>query len=332
MRKQNQNEEQFELHATGGWYCQVATATLAAGAGLLASEAMADITVHTPTGLTTTAIGGQQQSIYFDFLTGESLLGGIGAAIGPSPDSDPFAYQFAVGRFGNFIALLDGAEGNEGMGDGGFGYYSPSVFYPTPFQLAAGDLVGPAGEFHPAPPFTYAGESFGFIQTMADTLNDEVGHWGDDVRGYLGLRFGDGEDFNYGWADVSIDEDYKITLHEYAYNTDLNQPIKAGQTVADADFDDDGDVDGRDFLAWQRGFGAMGEVTNSSGDADLDGSVDDYDLAIWQANYGDVSEALLTSVVPEPNSTSLLVLGAAGLGAYRARRARGNHGNERDPV
>jgi hypothetical protein len=54
-----------------------------------------------------------------------------------------------------------------------------------------------------------------------------------------------------------------------------------------ADFDLDGDVDGRDYLIWQRGFGMSGpNVTRQNGDATGDGDVDANDLAVWQATYG----------------------------------------------
>jgi parallel beta-helix repeat protein len=53
----------------------------------------------------------------------------------------------------------------------------------------------------------------------------------------------------------------------------------------DPDFDDDGDVDGRDFLIWQRGYGTP-DAENSDGDADDDGDVDGDDLECWQENYG----------------------------------------------
>lgn len=52
------------------------------------------------------------------------------------------------------------------------------------------------------------------------------------------------------------------------------------------DFDFDGDVDGRDFLIWQRGFGASSPVGQDDGDATGDGDVDGNDLAVWQATYG----------------------------------------------
>jgi murein DD-endopeptidase MepM/ murein hydrolase activator NlpD len=55
---------------------------------------------------------------------------------------------------------------------------------------------------------------------------------------------------------------------------------------SDADFDNDGDVDGRDFLAWQRGFGTTPDAVKADGDATGEGTVDGADLAIWQTQYG----------------------------------------------
>lgn len=57
------------------------------------------------------------------------------------------------------------------------------------------------------------------------------------------------------------------------------------------DFDVDGNVDGREFLTWQRNFGNT-EVNRTQGDASGDGVIDGADLAIWQATYGfDVANA-----------------------------------------
>ncbi|MEM8947466.1 MAG: carbohydrate-binding domain-containing protein [Planctomycetota bacterium] len=55
--------------------------------------------------------------------------------------------------------------------------------------------------------------------------------------------------------------------------------------AAVGDFDSDGDTDGSDFLAWQRGFGMTGAATLSDGDADGSETVDDTDLAVWLTNY-----------------------------------------------
>ncbi len=60
-----------------------------------------------------------------------------------------------------------------------------------------------------------------------------------------------------------------------------------------ADFDHDSDVDGSDFLAWQRGFGTMApNATKADGDADNDLDVDAADLIKWQNQYGLSAESV----------------------------------------
>lgn len=74
-----------------------------------------------------------------------------------------------------------------------------------------------------------------------------------------------------------------------------------------ADFNRDGDVDGRDFLAWQRNVGLATGVTFAKGDANHDGAINATDLAIWEAQYINGSLTGLTTV-PEPNSFVLVML------------------------
>jgi hypothetical protein len=64
-----------------------------------------------------------------------------------------------------------------------------------------------------------------------------------------------------------------------------------------ADFDDDGDVDGADFLYWQLN----------------DGSEPNLDL--WQTDFGDVASPITAAStgVPEPTTGLMLVLGMASL-------------------
>jgi hypothetical protein len=58
------------------------------------------------------------------------------------------------------------------------------------------------------------------------------------------------------------------------------------QRAPSADFDGDGDVDGRDFLLWQRGYGKSTDAQLSDGNSDDDGDTDVSDLAAWQVAYG----------------------------------------------
>ncbi|MCA9257928.1 MAG: cadherin-like domain-containing protein, partial [Planctomycetales bacterium] len=64
--------------------------------------------------------------------------------------------------------------------------------------------------------------------------------------------------------------------------------------MATADSDADGDVDGFDFLALQRGFGKH-NATKEDGDADGDRIVDGNDFDVWQSQFGQ-----LAGSVPEP--------------------------------
>jgi len=58
-------------------------------------------------------------------------------------------------------------------------------------------------------------------------------------------------------------------------------------TAPSADFDVDGDIDGFDFLAWQRGFGIVASnATRTDGNADDDLDVDAVDLGVWEGQYG----------------------------------------------
>lgn len=72
--------------------------------------------------------------------------------------------------------------------------------------------------------------------------------------------------------------------------------ITATTVAADADFDNDGDVDGSDFLAWQRGFNVG--TTNGEGDTDADGDVDGTDLGNWSDAYGAAPIAAISTSAP----------------------------------
>jgi hypothetical protein len=92
--------------------------------------------------------------------------------------------------------------------------------------------------------------------------------------------------------------------------------------VADsADFDDDGDVDGNDFLVWQRGLGTTGTATPMDGDANDDGNVDAADLGVWQSQFGDTGvAATVATAIPEPAGATLLCLAALAIAGRRRSR------------
>jgi hypothetical protein len=110
--------------------------------------------------------------------------------------------------------------------------------------------------------------------------------------------------FNNGvtdWSDALIDE-VRVS------NTALlpNEFLFVTVPGADGDFDEDGDVDGRDFLAWQRG---ESPSPLSAGD-----------LEAWQDAYG--AGGLSTVSVPEPTA-ALLISGLLGVVMSTRRGCRG---------
>lgn len=84
---------------------------------------------------------------------------------------------------------------------------------------------------------------------------------------------------------------------------------QTGKQSTAGDFDFEGDVDGRDFLIWQRG------------DSPLPTSATD--LAAWQANYGSVAAATANlSAIPEPSTACAAMVGIAVMFLQRSYLAK----------
>ncbi len=88
--------------------------------------------------------------------------------------------------------------------------------------------------------------------------------------------------------------------------------------AGDADFNDDGKVDGLDFLTWQRGFGTAGTPTN--GDANGDSLVNGDDLTIIKQKFGGPPAVAASGAVPEPATSALVALALCAGAAIRRRR------------
>jgi hypothetical protein len=161
------------------------------------------------------------------------------------------------------------------------------------------------------------------------------------------VDYGSGEVEVLRWASDNTDPDFHAeNLNETVF-VNLNNPagattakvrfkyldgfndwfwaidnIKIGteQVTANADFDGDGDVDGADFLTWQRGVGVG--TTRSQGNADGDSDVDAADLTVWKSQFGQTG---LSGAVPEPTALflSAIALAAAGLARRPLSRRSG---------
>jgi hypothetical protein len=98
----------------------------------------------------------------------------------------------------------------------------------------------------------------------------------------------------------------------------FDSPMTSG--FVPGDFDDDGDIDGGDFLAWQSSFEAAGG--NLPADGNRDGVVNGADLAVWQQRFGSLPASTgEAQQAPEPAGGLLLVAALAmAAGPRRARR------------
>jgi len=172
--------------------------------------------------------------------------------------------------------------------------------------------------------------SVAFQATLAGpgvTAANQDGIWGLGPAGQLQLVARTGDELNVGdgvfktisellFLDESGGEDglgtsfndlgqliLSVTFTDGSFDVFVSNVLT---TILSADFDVDGDVDGGDFLKWQRG-----ESPNL-----LSAS----DLALWEAHYGDIAPLSATSAtVPEPSSTVLLILLAAVSNLLRRR-------------
>jgi hypothetical protein len=135
-------------------------------------------------------------------------------------------------------------------------------------------------------------------------------------------------------VDVNLFADAWFGLEQSITETDLTSRGYTGQFLDDVlaafgfgglegDFDADGDVDGADFLDWQRQLGST--VPNGTGaDANGDGTVDGLDLGVWTDNFGEVGAlpagSPIAASVPEPAALSLAAMVVAMVAAVGRHR------------
>ena len=97
----------------------------------------------------------------------------------------------------------------------------------------------------------------------------------------------------------------------------LNSYVDAVRVIAiDADFDNNGIVNGVDLETWKTGFGASGTATHAQGDADGDSTVSGADFLLWQRQLGVTSAG---STIPEPKSCVLAFVLTGTILSHRCR-------------
>lgn len=131
--------------------------------------------------------------------------------------------------------------------------------------------------------------------------------------------------FEGTYANTFSGNDSPTPLYDYnqmMYRLDLS--TIPSLTRLGGDFNDNGVVDGADFLAWQRAFGTA--VPSGTGaDGNGDGRVDGTDLALWKSRFGATANGPTISSegvsIPEPDSCFLTAGAIFGLVTRWRRRA-----------
>lgn len=123
--------------------------------------------------------------------------------------------------------------------------------------------------------------------------------------------------YTSGFAGVIYNEDDDNTAGVFRYAAAQDTPFIDDVGVL-GDYDGDDDVDGADFLVWQKDFGS---TTNLDADGNNNNSIDAGDLDVWKANFPGGVPVANVAAVPEPVGLTLLGLAALAM-AVRGRSTR----------
>ncbi len=131
---------------------------------------------------------------------------------------------------------------------------------------------------------------------------------------------------------AGLDESFDIIFRTRGDGSTLGEMFLDDVSVVPianfSDFDASLQVDGSDFLAWQRGGGLSAPIDvgitaiKSLGDSNGDLTVDAADLAIWEQEYGNVQSLSSTQSVPEPTTGLLGLVAGLAMGFIGRQQGR----------
>ncbi len=154
------------------------------------------------------------------------------------------------------------------------------------------------------------GLAFGGTDYLLANPGESYIVYADDLTGQLGIEAMAAGQYDLRWFDVVtgttvVENNVLLPAGDQTFTTPggIGSELALWVTVAlpPGDFDTDGDVDGADFLFWQRNR-AVG------------------DLSAWEANFGNTSAFAAAASIPEPSS---LLFMAASLLLMTGRRKTG---------
>lgn len=245
-----------------------------------------------------------------------------------TPFNAPYAHGQVVGdiRIGAFeIDGFSAAVGYAAPPNGGT-TLEGDVILNNKFGISYYNAPGAEGELYDLFP---PGGGF-YRNEFTGLLTHELGHaLGLDhsevptgcMCGYVSSEFDGGE-----CAYFDQDGDGRVPINRLPDADDVAGIQFLYGPALDADFDGDDDVDGADFLSWQRGVGLTGTATKLDGDADGDHDVDEDDLTAWRGRFAAATPAI--GAVPEPHVGALLLTALICLSARRVRRKHLRHATD----
>jgi subtilisin family serine protease/6-phosphogluconolactonase (cycloisomerase 2 family) len=123
----------------------------------------------------------------------------------------------------------------------------------------------------------------------------------------------------------------RLTLTGAGTTSNQNFGITTAAAARPGDYNDDLDVDGADFLTWQRTLGVAANPPGSGADGSSNGTIDAADLAVWRANFGQTYAAVAAARVAATNtdavvSQSFIDAQSYAAGGSTAHLDRGRYG------
>jgi hypothetical protein len=145
--------------------------------------------------------------------------------------------------------------------------------------------------------------------TTGSTINDSDGNFGPPVD--IALPSASLQALQFTGAANALSTNnfaqYALTAGAATFINNANTSFTlVAPEPETGDFDDDGDIDGQDFLIWQRG----GSPNSLSAE----------DLELWQEQYGTFPPLSAARAIPEPTTGALILGSLACLGVVNRRR------------